>query len=267
MSAYSVYIPGVYSNIDEDMIIDTFKRMKIGKVNRAILVPQKTSKHNKAYVYFEDLYSTQSARDMVSEIENEKSSKLFYARTPHVYWVLLENRRKIKEDELAPVTSTSTTHPFEEIEEPVYLESINEDEIDDRNQTEIDEYLDLHIQSACYNSHSNYEEQEEGEIVEYEEITSREPIVTVLTEKESAEIPIPDMSYVCSDYASNLEEAMYNLRVANQDLQYKAQSLLAYYTVALNVNESLNDQKLKWTNLIENKQFTRLHNLVISKNS
>jgi len=267
MSAYSVYIPGVYSNIDEDMIIDTFKRMKIGKVNRAILVPQKTSKHNKAYIYFDELYSTKSAIDMVYEIENEKSSKLFYARTPHVYWVLLENRRKIKEDELALVT------PCEQIKEdtphPVYIESLNEDEMDERNQTEIDEYLDnlQHIQTACNDSYDNYEQEEEGEIVEYEEITSLEPTIKVLTEEESSEIPIPDMSYVCSDYASALELEIYNLRNVNKMLQYNAHVMFEYYSVALDVNQSLTDQKMKWSHLIENKQFTRLHNLVISKNS
>lgn len=243
MSAYSVYIPGVYSNIDEAMIIDTFKRMKIGKVSRAILVPQKTSKHNKAYIYFDDLYSTNSARTMVSEIENEKSSKLFYARTPHVYWVLLENRREIKPDELVlKVESPTKEDDYYNI--PVYIESVNEDEMDERNQSEIDDYMEniQYIQTAC-NYYNNYEQSEEepGEIIEYEEITSPEPIVKVLTEEESSEIPIPDMSYVCSDYASALENEIVNLR---------------------NQNQLLHDKIMKWEHLIENKCFRRLEHLV-----
>jgi len=85
------------------MIKETFHRMKIGKVNRAILVPQKTNKHNKAYIYFDELYNTPMATTMLDEIKSG-SSKLFYARTPHVYWVLLENHRELQADERSPIT-------------------------------------------------------------------------------------------------------------------------------------------------------------------
>lgn len=103
MSAHSLYIPGVYANISESMIKETFHRMKIGKVNRAILVSQKTNKNNKAYVYFDELYNTTMATTMLDEIKSG-SSKLFYARTPHVYWVLLENHRELQADERSPIT-------------------------------------------------------------------------------------------------------------------------------------------------------------------
>ena len=116
MSAYSLYIPGVYSNITEVMIKDTFRRMDIGKVNRVILTPQSVKKHNKAYVYFDELYTTSTVTNMLEEIK-DGSSKLFYARTPHVYWVLLENRRPIREDEI-------NTEEEEEVdeEEPLFTE-------------------------------------------------------------------------------------------------------------------------------------------------
>lgn len=116
MSAYSLYIPGVYANITEAMIKNTFERMKIGKVNRAILTSQSSNKHNKAYVYFDELYTTSTVSNMLDEIKNG-SSKLFYARTPHVYWVLLENRRPIGADEL-------NTEKQEEVvvEEPLFTE-------------------------------------------------------------------------------------------------------------------------------------------------
>ena len=116
MSAYSLYIPGVYANITEAMIKNTFERMKIGKVNRAILTSQSSNKHNKAYVYFDELYTTSTVTNMLDEIKNG-SSKLFYARTPHVYWVLLENRRPIGADEL------NTTEVEEVVvEEPLFTE-------------------------------------------------------------------------------------------------------------------------------------------------
>ena len=100
------------------MIKETFHRMKIGKVNRAILVPQKTNKHNKAYIYFDELYNTPMATNMLDEIKSG-SSKLFYARTPHVYWVLLENRRELQDDERLPVTigasATGSVDDYEEV--------------------------------------------------------------------------------------------------------------------------------------------------------
>jgi hypothetical protein len=119
MSAYSLYIPGVYSNITEVMIKDTFQRLNIGKVNRVILTPQSVKKHNKAYVYFDELYTTSTVTNMLEEIKNG-SSKLFYARTPHVYWVLLENRRPIREDEF----NTEEEEEFEEVDEgePLFTE-------------------------------------------------------------------------------------------------------------------------------------------------
>ena len=120
MSAYSLYIPGVYSNITEVMIKDTFRRMDIGKVNRVILTAQSVKKHNKAYVYFDELYTTSTVTNMLEEIKNG-SSKLFYARTPHVYWVLLENRRPIREDEF---NTEEEEEEFEEVDEgePLFTE-------------------------------------------------------------------------------------------------------------------------------------------------
>ena len=116
MSAYSLYIPGVYANITEAMIKNTFERMKIGKVNRAILTSQSSNKHNKAYVYFDELYTTSTVTNMLDEIKNG-SSKLFYARTPHVYWVLLENRRPIGADELNTTEVEKVV-----VEEPLFTE-------------------------------------------------------------------------------------------------------------------------------------------------
>lgn len=123
MSAYSLYIPGVYANITEAMIKNTFERMKIGKVNRAILIQQSSNKHNKAYVYFDELYTTSTVTNMLDEIK-EGSSKLFYARTPHVYWVLLENRRPIGADELntEEVKEEIHTEEGEVVEEPLFTE-------------------------------------------------------------------------------------------------------------------------------------------------
>lgn len=116
MSAFSLYIPGVYANITEEMIKKTFNRMKIGVVNRAILIPQSNLKHNKAYIYFDEMYNTSTVSTMLSEIK-EGSSKLFYARTPHVYWVMLENRRPIQDDERMPAAEIESEMIVEEEEE------------------------------------------------------------------------------------------------------------------------------------------------------
>lgn len=95
-SPASFYIPSVYANITPAMIKKTFARMKIGKVSHVEFVEQKRRDgkpaHKKAYVYFEHLYEMSGILD---EVQKEGSARVYYANTPHVYWVLLENTRKL----------------------------------------------------------------------------------------------------------------------------------------------------------------------------
>jgi len=94
-SPASFYIPSVYANITQEMMKKTFARMNIGVLSHVDFVEQQRRDgkpaHKKAYVYFEHLYE---ASRILDNVTREGSTRVYYANTPHVYWVLLENTRK-----------------------------------------------------------------------------------------------------------------------------------------------------------------------------
>lgn len=92
MSAFSIYIPSVYPNITEEMISNTFHRMEVGKVKHVELVRQE-NKPSKAYVFFETLYNTDLASTISETLSRGETSKLSYAKSEHVFWILLQSRR------------------------------------------------------------------------------------------------------------------------------------------------------------------------------
>lgn len=92
MSALAIYIPSVYPNITESMISKTFHRMEIGKVKHVELISQ--GKTNKAHVYIDEMYDTEAASSVASDIKRHNGGKLSYARNEHVYWILLQSRRE-----------------------------------------------------------------------------------------------------------------------------------------------------------------------------
>jgi ubiquitin len=108
-SNLSLFIPSVYANITEKDIVNTFRRMKIGKVSSVELIRQKRcddkSSQNRAFVYFDYLFETEDASKLVKTLKKSSSYKLYYSNNPHVFWVLIKNRggngykMKFEEDE------------------------------------------------------------------------------------------------------------------------------------------------------------------------
>ena len=92
MSAFSIYIPSVYPNITEEMISNTFHRMEVGKVKHIELVRQ-NNKPSKAYVFFDTIYDTEIAKNVTETLRRGETSKLSYAKSEHVFWILLQSRR------------------------------------------------------------------------------------------------------------------------------------------------------------------------------
>jgi large subunit ribosomal protein L40e len=111
----SLFIPSVYANITDKDIAKTFHRMKIGKVSYIDLVAHrgndKTGKHNRAFVYFSELYDTAESRNLMREIQTQDSTRLHYAKSPHVFWVLVKNKGRTSKDEFQRNRSPS----FEEM--------------------------------------------------------------------------------------------------------------------------------------------------------
>ena len=120
-SPISFYIPSVYANITPEMMKKTFIRMKIGIVSHVEFVEQKRRDgkpaHKKAYVYFERLYEVSSVLD---EVTQDGSSRVYYANTPHVYWVLLQNTRKP-----TPSTKSVALEDIDDGEELDEMESVS----------------------------------------------------------------------------------------------------------------------------------------------
>ena len=145
----SLFIPSVYSNIREKDIAKTFRRMKIGKVNHVELVPQKRgdgkTKQNRAFIYFDYLFESKEAEDMISDLEKNDSSKLFYSKNTHVFWVLIKNRGgngykdmsslKVIEDSgpmtLSELDVSSITSEDEDAEFDKFVESMENLQYDD----------------------------------------------------------------------------------------------------------------------------------------
>jgi hypothetical protein len=97
-SQTSFYIPSVYANITPEMMKKTFNRMNIGEVSHVEFVEQTRRDgkrvHKKAYVYFDRLYDQAGAKPLLDDLLRDGMARVYYANTPHVYWVLLENTRK-----------------------------------------------------------------------------------------------------------------------------------------------------------------------------
>ena len=202
--------------------------MKIGRVNRAILVPQSSSKHNKVYVYFEELYTTDAARNMVDEIQNEKTARLYYGRIPHVFWVLLENRRVLQATERdAPVENTPAVVDCEDAPEVVDCEDYEETVECESDAAILTEEEDDFVPSPDFSFVSS------------------------------------DYATALENELSTLRSSNAQLAHTVQILQHNAQITFDYYNHAVTVNASLNDQLMKWRHLIENNQMDRLRNTVM----
>ena len=93
MSALALYIPCVYKNITEEMIAQTFYRLKVGSVLHVELVPH-TEKYNKAHVFFESLYPFGKGADQIQQVNNGETVKLQYSKSEHVFWLLMLNNRE-----------------------------------------------------------------------------------------------------------------------------------------------------------------------------
>ena len=90
----SVYIPHVFSNIDESRIMRVFDSLSIGKIKNIDFVA-KTSKdgtvYNAAYIHFESWYDTVISKTFQERITNpDKEARLVYDEP--WYWIVLENR-------------------------------------------------------------------------------------------------------------------------------------------------------------------------------
>ena len=117
---YSIYIPRVFKGITQEQIRGTFYGQSIGKVGRVDLLKVYNEKnnwvYNKAFVHFDEWFSTSQATDLKSAIESGKgNAKLDYETNR--YWMLLPNAsEKVPEEEQNnisdPTPMDQAAHPM-----------------------------------------------------------------------------------------------------------------------------------------------------------
>jgi hypothetical protein len=192
----SLFIPSVYANITDKDIAKTFHRMKIGKVSYVDLVAHRGSdkkgKHNRAFVYFSELYNTAESQTLMNEIHSQDSTRMHYAKSPHVFWVLVKNKGR------------SNNGEFQRHHSPSF-ESISEDE--DNFDFNTNEYhVDL--------PHAKPMTMSELDVstIYDEDHSVADSFDDMVNEFENEMDPIEDFSVVSSDYANQLEVELYNLR-------------------------------------------------------
>ena len=192
----SLFIPSVYANITDKDIAKTFHRMKIGKVSYVDLVAHrgidKKGKHNRAFVYFSELYNTAESQTLMNEIHSQESTRLHYAKSPHVFWVLVKNKGRSNKSDFRRHHSPS-------------FEAISDDE--DNFDFNTNEYhVDL--------SHAKPMTMSELDVstVYDEDHSVADSFDDMVNEFENEMNPIEDFSVVSSDYANQLEVELYNLR-------------------------------------------------------
>ena len=161
----SLFIPSVYGNITKKDITKTFSRMKIGKVSYIDLVPhidqgevkQQGRTINRAFVYFEYFYNTEQANELLSAIQLD-SFKLRYAKSEHVFWVVIKNKGGEKSwDNLVESSN----------------ETVEEKEKSSLSQEDIDEEFEKFVQetqqdSFCYDTTMDTVSVDYVEQLEYE---------------------------------------------------------------------------------------------------
>jgi hypothetical protein len=87
----SLFIPRVFSNIDEERISNKFEEMNIGKVSRVDLVSQYGKNYNSVYIHFEYWNDNEDARSLQSSIQDpEKEARVVYDEP--WFWIVLENK-------------------------------------------------------------------------------------------------------------------------------------------------------------------------------
>jgi hypothetical protein len=105
MSSFSVFIPRVFANIGEKRIANVFYQNDIGEVSKVDLVRRTNDKgdsFNMAFVHFEYLFETTSAKQFKEDVENpEVKAKLVY-EDPW-FWLVLPFEEKEKPVQEKPV--------------------------------------------------------------------------------------------------------------------------------------------------------------------
>ena len=89
----SLFIPRVFNNIGEDIIIDIFeKKMAYGKINHIDFVNVDTKNYKRVFIHFDYWFPTKNSIDIQQKllVNNEESVKVYYDKL--WYWLVVVNK-------------------------------------------------------------------------------------------------------------------------------------------------------------------------------
>lgn len=199
----SLFIPSVYGNIKKKDIENTFRRMKIGKVSYVDLVEQRRSDgksiQNRAFVYFERVFDTPECKDLMDKLDGCEPTKMYYAKSKHVFWVLIKNKGGNKFN--AHQDNAETLEDEVCNKGPLTLEDLDTSHL---SQEPSEEEIDEEYLKFCY------------EMIANEENTDKE-FYEMMDDIESFGL-YPEEEYngqqelVSSDYAEQLESQLFQMQ-------------------------------------------------------
>jgi ubiquitin len=202
----SLFIPSVYGNIKKKDIENTFRRMKIGKVSYVDLVEQRRSDgksiQNRAFVYFERVFDTPECKDLMEKLDGSEPVKLYYAKSPHVFWVLIKNKGGNKFNAHQDDATAAETLEDEVCDKgPLTLEDLDTSHL---SQEPSEEEIDEEYLKFCYDMIAN-EEKTDKEF--YEMMDDIESFGLYPEEEYNGQ-----QELVSSDYAAQLESQLFQMQ-------------------------------------------------------
>ena len=94
--SYSIYIPRVFKNIDEEKIKQIFDSANIGIVSRVDFIEKTNNygeKYNMVFVWFSQWFNNKAAINLKEKIDDPNSQAKFVYEDPW-FWILLPNTSK-----------------------------------------------------------------------------------------------------------------------------------------------------------------------------
>ena len=93
-SPLSLFIPRVFSNISAERIIQTFRKLDYGQVNRVDFVEKigETGKYKSAYIHFDYWYANDVSRRFQEKVRSDSSNPARIVYDDPWFWIVLENK-------------------------------------------------------------------------------------------------------------------------------------------------------------------------------
>jgi hypothetical protein len=201
----SLFIPRVFSNIDEERIADKFEEMNVGKVSSVDLVPQYGKNYNAVYVHFEYWNNNEVALNLQSSIlDPAKEARVVYDAP--WFWIVLENKGRkqvtnTQRKSCIDLTDFAETIPVVEEKMPVKGKSYKNVVVSNL-PSEVEDSYDEWEEIVEYNDGEQEYEDEKQEYTD-EDFENMEELEDMMNEEEAFQVSV-DWRYLKTIEEENL---------------------------------------------------------------